>query len=149
MCADSCARARGRASTRVFGALSLLSVVACDGPTLNAGYLLEPDASQGPDARVDDDDAADEGPGNAEEDAGRVRDGGRYDSGDRRYPFEERRPCSDNRGCDGNFFNRVCNVNIPMCVECTDDQHCERFGPRFRCAEMSGFFCREPDRPRP
>jgi hypothetical protein len=137
-------------AARAISALSMLSLAACEGPTLNAGsYLLETDASAVSDARVDKDDAADEEPGNADGDAGRVRDGGRFDGGDRRYPFEERRPCSDNRGCDGNLFNRVCNVNIPMCVECTDDQHCERFGSRFRCDEMAGFCWDRDQRPRP
>lgn len=135
---------------RVTSALLLLALAGCDGPTLSAGaYLVEPDASAVSDARVDD--AADEDPTDGEvdeeADAGRTRDGGRNDPGDRRYPYEERRACSINGGqCDGNFFNRICNLSIPMCVECTDNQHCERFGARFRCNEMSGF-CRDPDRP--
>jgi hypothetical protein len=134
--------------TRAICALSLLSVAACDGPTLNAGSYLEPDAGAAEDARVDEGDAADEQPGNVEEDAGRGRDGGRYDFGGR-YPVEERHRCNNTDQCDEQIFNRVCNGSASMCVECTNDQHCERFGPRFRCDEMAGFCWDRDQRPRP
>jgi len=137
-------RARECASTRALCALSLLSVVACDGPTLHAGsYLLQPDA------RADEDDDADEDRADAqvEEDSGRVRDAGRTDAGEWRYPFpEERHKCANNGQCGDNKWNRICDQTIDQCVECTNNQHCEPFG--MRCNEMRGI-CLDPDRPRP
>lgn len=138
------------ATARVLGALSLLSLVACDGPTLSAGsYLLEPDASAVSDARVDEDDDAEVDPDDAEagEDAGRTRDAGRGDDGGWRYPIpEERHKCMNSSQCDDNRFNLVCDQSIDSCVECTNNQHCERFQFGLRCNEMRGI-CFDPDRP--
>ena len=137
-----CSRVRARAGTlRSIGASSLLSLIACDGPTIHAGsYLLEPDASAVSDAGDDDDDADE----NRSEDAGRGRDAGKNDAGEWRYPFpEERHRCMNNGQCADNRFNRICDQSIDQCVECTNNQHCEPFG--LRCNEMRGV-CWDGDR---
>ncbi|MEY4509639.1 MAG: hypothetical protein RLZZ450_1761 [Pseudomonadota bacterium] len=124
----------------------LLVAVGCDGPTLDAGsYLVEPDAGRASDARVEDD--ADQADAKVEGDAGRLRDAGRNDAGEWRFP-EERQRCANDGQCDDNMFYRVCNEGVGQCVECTGDQHCERYGPRVRCNGMVGV-CWDPERPRP
>lgn len=147
MSATPRSRAPSRASTRAICALSLLALVACDGPTLNAGsYLLEPDASAVSDARVveeDDDDRDDR----SEEDAGRGRDAGLSDAGEVRYPWsDERRRCMSFNQCANNRRNVFCSQQLEICVECLVDEHCQPYG--LRCNEMLGL-CRDPDRPRP